>query len=300
MARPATYLERSHDLPTPAAVLELLKPVSWFAPMWAFVCGIVSSGAPYDSRGVLVVGGLALAGPLVCGTSQAVNDWFDRDVDAVNDPGRPIPSGRVAGRIGLYVAILWTLLSATLAWQCGPWVFGASLAGLALAWAYSAPPLRLKRNGWLGNSAVALCYEGLPWLTGVALMTGHAPGGKSILIAALYSVGAHGIMTLHDFKSIAGDRRLGIRSLPAVYGEFNAAVMACFIMAMPQIAVITILFLWGHAIAAALLAVLWIAQLALMERLLEQPRRLAAWYGATGASLYVSGMLVAALALRAG
>ena len=49
------------------------------------------------------------------------------------------------------------------------------MVGLALAWAYSAPPIRLKRNGWWGNSAVAACYEGLPWFTGAAVMAGALP-----------------------------------------------------------------------------------------------------------------------------
>src|SRR3712207_8535212 len=54
----------------------------------------------------------------------------------------------------------------------------------ALAWAYSAPPLRLKRNGWWGNTAVAACYEGLPWVTGAAVMAGTAPDGRVLLVAA--------------------------------------------------------------------------------------------------------------------
>ena len=95
-------------LPTASAVVELLKPITWFPPMWAFGCGIVSSGAPILSQWHLLLFGMALSGPLVCGTSQAVNDWYDRHVDAINEPNRPIPSGRVPGRWGLYIAIIWS------------------------------------------------------------------------------------------------------------------------------------------------------------------------------------------------
>jgi len=84
---------------------------------------------------------------MVCATSQAVNDWFDRHVDAINEPQRPIPSGRMPGRWGLYIAILWTGLSLLVATALGPWGFIAAMLGLALAWAYSAPPLHLKENG---------------------------------------------------------------------------------------------------------------------------------------------------------
>ena len=86
------------------AAFELLKPITWFAPMWAFACGAVSSGASPDGRWLVIIAGIVLAGPLVCATSQAVNDWFDRHVDAVNEPQRPIPSGR------LPVAAVYTLL----------------------------------------------------------------------------------------------------------------------------------------------------------------------------------------------
>ncbi|NCV70923.1 MAG: bacteriochlorophyll/chlorophyll a synthase, partial [Betaproteobacteria bacterium] len=127
------------------AAFELLKPITWFAPMWAFGCGAVSSGASPDGRWLLIALGVVLAGPLVCATSQAVNDWFDRHVDAINEPDRPIPSGRLPGRSGLYIAIAWTILSLAVAPLLGPWGFAAAALGLLLAWAYSAPPLRLKR-----------------------------------------------------------------------------------------------------------------------------------------------------------
>src|SRR5512143_102091 len=123
------------------AVLELLKPITWFPPMWALGCGVVSSGLPIAGRWPVVVAGIVLAGPLVCATSQAVNDWFDRDVDAINEPQRPIPSGRMPGRTGLGLAVAWTGVSILAAAALGGFVLAATLVGLALAWAYSAPPL---------------------------------------------------------------------------------------------------------------------------------------------------------------
>ena len=101
--------------PAPAAVLELLKPITWFAPMWAFMCGTVSSGHGVSGRWLMIATGVLLCGPLVCGTSQAVNDWFDRHVDAINEPNRPIPSGRIPGQWGLWIAIVWTMVSLAVA-----------------------------------------------------------------------------------------------------------------------------------------------------------------------------------------
>jgi len=268
--------------------------------MWAFGCGVVSSGQPIAGRWGLVAAGVALAGPLVCGTSQAVNDWFDRHVDLINEPGRPIPSGRIPGRWGLGIAIGWSALSLLVGWALGPAVAGAAALGLALAWAYSAPPLRLKENGWWGNAAVGFCYEGLAWVTGAAVMAGGAvPDGRILAIATLYSLGAHGIMTLNDFKSVEGDRIAGVGSLPVQLGVGPAARLACATMAAAQLAVIALLFLWERPLHAAVVALFLGVQAVLMGRLLQDPRGRAPWYNATGISLYVLGMLASAFALRA-
>ncbi|MDB5654971.1 MAG: chlorophyll synthase ChlG [Tardiphaga sp.] len=283
--------------PAPSVVLELLKPITWFPPMWAFGCGVVSSGVSPGARWPMIVAGVLLAGPMVCGTSQAVNDWYDRHVDAINEPHRPIPSGRIPGRWGLYIAIVWTALSLALAASLGVFGFAAAVIGLALAWFYSAPPIRLKQNGWWGNAACGLCYEGLPWFTGAAVMTASAPDLRIGLIALLYSIGAHGIMTLNDFKSVEGDRRMAVNSLPVLLGVDRAARFACWVMALPQVAVVALLLSWQRPFYAAAVAGLLLAQLALMAHFLKRPRDRAPWYNATGISAYVSGMLICSFAL---
>jgi chlorophyll/bacteriochlorophyll a synthase len=105
--------------PTLATVAELFKPITWFPPMWAFACGVVASGVAMEGKWLLAVVGVALAGPFVCATSQAVNDWYDRHVDAINEPMRPIPSGRMPGQWGFYIALLWTCVSLALRWGVG-------------------------------------------------------------------------------------------------------------------------------------------------------------------------------------
>mgnify|MGYP006282565045 CR=1 FL=1 len=286
-------------LPAPSAIAELLKPITWFPPMWAFACGVVASGQSLDGRWGVVAAGVLLAGPLVCATSQAVNDWFDRHVDAINEPHRPIPSGRMPGRWGLYVALIWTVLSLLLSTALGPWGFGAAVLGLVLAWAYSAPPVRLKRNGWWGNAACGLSYEGLAWLTGAAVMAGgQMPGLASMTLAALYSLGAHGIMTLNDFKSIDGDRRMGIASLPVQLGAKGAAWAACATMVLAQLAVMACLLAWGRPFHAVALAGCVVAQIMMMRRFLARPVARALWLSGLGVPLYVAGMMISAFALR--
>jgi chlorophyll synthase len=294
----STHVETiARTLPTPGAVLELFKPITWFPPMWAFGCGVVSSGANLAERWPMALAGIVLAGPLICATSQAVNDWYDRDVDAINEPNRPIPSGRIPGRWGLWIAMAWTVVSMLWALALGPWVFGAAVVGMILAWVYSAPPLRLKQSGWWGPAACALSYEGITWFTGAAVMLATVPNAQVLLIAALYSFGAHGIMTLNDFKAIEGDRQTGVRSLPVQLGVDQAARVACIVMAAPQVVVVALMTAWGAPFHAAAVAVSLALQLYMMSRLVTDPRKLAPWYNGTGVLLYVLGMLVSAFAL---
>lgn len=283
--------------PAPRDVVELLKPVTWFPPMWAFLCGVVSSGASIEHRWPFLFAGVALTGPLVCGTSQAVNDWFDRHVDAINEPDRPIPSGRIGGTWGLRIAIVGTIVSLAVAALVGSWVFAATVLGLLCAWAYSAPPLRLKASGWTGPAIVALSYEGLTWFTGASVMAGDLPRFEILAILLLYSIGAHGIMTLNDFKAVVGDRDTGLRSLPVTLGVERAAKLACLTMAGAQVLVATLLWRWHMMVPAMIVAFLLLAQMSLMPRLVMRPAEMAPWYAGRGVTLYVLGMLVAALGL---
>lgn len=284
--------------PAPGAVLTLLKPVTWFPPMWAFTCGAVSSGAALGEGGWTLAAGIFLCGPLACASSQAVNDWFDRHVDAINEPQRPIPSGRIPGRWGLGIAITWSLLA--LAWSAlfGPLGLAATAVGLALSWGYSMPPFRFKANGWIGNLAVGLSYEGLAWLTGIVVFTRTMPTTAQWVALVLYSIAGHGILTLNDFKAIAGDRQMGVRSLPVQHGADGAARIAVAIMGGSQVVMLACLLAWGRPWHAAVLAVLIALQVPMYRRFLKAPVEQALFLSAAGVPLEVLGMMVTALALR--
>ncbi|OZB19367.1 MAG: bacteriochlorophyll/chlorophyll a synthase [Rhodobacterales bacterium 34-62-10] len=285
-------------LPEPAAMLRLIKPITWFPPMWAYLCGVISSGASPSGQWGLVLLGVILAGPIVCGMSQAANDWCDRHVDAINEPDRPIPSGRIPGRWGLWIALAMTVLSLIVGWQLGPWGFGATVIGVLAAWAYSAEPIRMKRSGWWGPGLVGLSYESLPWFTGAAVLSAGAPSMAVVIVALLYGIGAHGIMTLNDFKALEGDRQMGVNSLPVTMGPERAARLACWVMALPQVAVIVLLAFWDRPIHAAAIGLVLVLQVWAMRVLLTDPKGRAPWYNGTGVTLYVGGMMVAAFAIR--
>ncbi|WP_411291861.1 chlorophyll synthase ChlG [Sphingorhabdus sp.] len=285
--------------PRVADIIELTKPVTWFPPMWAFMCGVVSSGIAISENWIFLVAGIALTGPLVCGTSQVINDYCDRHVDAINEPARPIPSGRVPGIWPIGIAITGSMISLILAAALGQWVLIATCVALFSGWAYSAAPFRAKRSGWFGPLLCALSYEGLSWFTGASVMLGALPSATVLIVLLLYSLGAHGIMTLNDFKAVEGDKATGLRSLPVTWGVRPAAIFACLVMAVAQMAVIGVLFAQALTLSAVIVLVFTLLQLILMVRLVGDPAKYAPWYNATGVSLYVFGMLAAALGLGA-
>ena len=213
---------------------------------------------------------------MVCATSQAVNDWYDRHVDAINEPNRPIPSGRIPGRWGLYIAD--RLDRRCRCWSAtvlGPWGFGAAVRrpGPGLGLQRAADPAQAQRL--VGQQRRRRLLRG-PALVHRRRGDGGRPRrtGASSSWRALYSVGAHGIMTLNDFKSVEGDRRMGIDSLPVLLGVERAARVACLVMAAAAGR--------GHRPAGRLGPAaarrhrrrsLLVVQLVLMARLLQEPAR---------------------------
>ncbi len=284
-----------------ASLRTFAKPGTWFAPMWAWLVGCVASGnavwsLPSVGRVLL---GMILAGPLLCAFSQVVNDWFDREVDRINEPERPTAANALPPTAILAVAIGLAAFSFLVAAQFGTQVLLLTLGGIALALAYSAPPFRLKaRNGWLANGVCAFAYEGFSWVAGAASF-GHVTQG-TIVLASVYSLGSHGLMTLNDFKSYEGDTRLGLRSLPVMLG-IPGALRAAFAF-IDVFQVIAIAYVaWHHTwIAAGIVTLLFVVQLPMQRKLATDPKGLAPWYCASAIPPFVWGMLAAALAVRYG
>ena len=296
MESAAPSAPQTRRAPAPKALLRLLKPWTWFPPMWAYLCGAVSVAAVPDWG--LIALGLLLAGPVTCGMSQVANDWCDRHVDAINEPDRPIPSGAVPAPFALTLALTMSLAALALGWQLGPWGFAATTLAVAAAWAYSAEPLRAKRSPLWGPLLCGLAYESLPWITGAAVLAAGAPPWPVLAVAVLYGLGAYGIMVLNDFKSVAGDRALGLRSLPVALGPHRAARVACWAMVLPQVAVIVLLDLQGKLLHGTVVAALLGVQILAMRTLLRDPLGRAQWFQGMGVLFFITGMMVTATALR--
>jgi chlorophyll synthase len=103
---------------------------------------------------------------------------------------------------------------------------------------------------------------------------------------------------LNDFKVLEGDRQTGVNSLPVTLGPDRAARLACWVMAVPQVVVIALLMMWDRPLHALGVTAVLLGQLAAMRVMIRDPKGKAPWYNGTGVILYISGMMIAAFAIR--
>ena len=285
--------------------LQLMKPVTWIPLIWGVICGAAASGQ-YEWRLDHVLAAIAcmvLSGPLLAGYTQTINDYYDREIDAINEPYRPIPSGAITlGQVRLQI---WLLLLSGLAvaWALDQWaqhdtpvVFLIAAGGSFVSYIYSAPPLKLKQNGWLGNYALGASYIALPWWAGQALF-GELTWATALLTLA-YSLAGLGIAVVNDFKSVEGDRALGLQSLPVAFGIGPASWISAGMIDVFQLLMVAVLIAIGQHFAAVLLVLLIVPQITFQDIwLLRDPVAYDVKYQASAQPFLVLGMLVTALAI---
>lgn len=285
--------------------LQLMKPVTWIPLIWGVVCGAASAGDfTWTWENVLKsLTCMLMSGPLLTGYTQTVNDFYDREIDAINEPYRPIPSGLISvpqvvaqiivlllGGIGVaYILDQWANHSF-------PTITVLAIFGSFIAFIYSAPPLKLKQNGWLGNYALGASYIALPW------WAGHALFGQLnltiIILTLFYSLAGLGIAVVNDFKSVKGDEELGLKSLPVMFGITTAAWICVLMIDIFQIGIAGYLFSIDQKIYATILMLLIIPQITFQDMyFLRDPLKNDVKYQASAQPFLVLGMLVAGLAL---
>lgn len=236
--------------------------------------------------------------------AQTINDWFDRELDAVNEPYRPIPSGAISE--GEVMAQIWSLLLGGLAWsfQLDRWaendwpvIFATSVFGIIVAYIYSAPPLKLKANGWTGTYALGASYIALPWWCGHAMFDAASITPQEIVLTVLYSLAGLGIAIVNDFKSIEGDRKLGMNSLPVAFGVDVAKYICVGTIDLTQLGVAAYLFSIGETQYAAILLGLILPQMFFQLDFLKNPIENDVSYQGKAQPFLVFGILTTALAV---
>jgi geranylgeranylglycerol-phosphate geranylgeranyltransferase len=197
--------------------LELMRPFNCLMAGVAAVIGLLMAGGMDVQPAVLIF----LAVFLVTGAGNAVNDYYDREIDAVNRPDRPVPSGRVTPK----QALMWAyalfaagcILADLLNWLC----LVIAVANSALLYLYAR---NLKTTLLMGNICVA-------YLTGSTFLFGGAVLGYAGMTAVLIPFGLSSLATMSreimkDVEDMEGDSHAGARTLPIVAGEKLSGVVA--------------------------------------------------------------------------
>jgi chlorophyll synthase len=285
--------------------LQLMKPITWIPLMWGILCGAASSGQfTWSLEDVLKSATcMLLAGPMLTGYTQILNDYYDRDIDAINEPYRPIPSGAIS--LPQVIVQIWALLigGIGIAYLLDRWaghdfptITALAIGGSFLSYIYSAPPLKLKQNGWLGCYALGASYIAIPWWTGHALFGDLNP--TILLLTLFYSLSGLGIAIVNDFKSVEGDRQLGLKSLPVMFGVTTAAWICVLMIDIFQGGIAAYLVSIKQNLYATILVLMIIPQITFQDMyFLRNPIENDVKYQASAQPFLVLGMLVTALAL---
>jgi chlorophyll/bacteriochlorophyll a synthase len=285
--------------------LQLMKPITWVPLIWGVVCGAASSGQfvwrpEYVAISLLC---MVMSGPCLTGYTQTINDYYDREIDAINEPYRPIPSGAIP--LPRVITQIWVLLIAgvAIAYTLDQWAGHTfptltvlAIFGSFISYIYSAPPLKLKQNGWLGNYALGASYIALPWWAGQALFGDLSL--KVIVLTLIYSLAGLGIAIVNDFKSVEGDAQLGLQSLPVMFGITTAAWICVSMIDVFQLGMAAYLMSIHENIYAVILILLVIPQITFQDMyFLRDPLKNDVKYQASAQPFLVLGMLVTGLAL---
>jgi 4-hydroxybenzoate polyprenyltransferase len=216
-----------------ALLLEFSRPFTLVAPALGFASGAATAAGaaprePWSTDLLLYpLVGLVMAAVLNA-ASNALNQIYDLEIDRVNKPKRPLPSGRLSlGDAWIFTAAAYVVALA-LAWLVAPGgrheCFWIVLVATAITVLYSVPPFRTKRLGIWANVTIAVPRGVLLKVAGWSAVK-TIFGAEPWFIGAIFGLFLLGASTTKDFADIEGDARGGCRTLPIVYGVSRAAWM---------------------------------------------------------------------------
>jgi len=211
---------------TARGVLELARPGNCVAAgvltaTGAFVAGADDALIPAAVAAVVTLFAVA--------AGNAINDYFDREIDAINQPDRPIPRGAVSPRGALAVSIVWFAVAVALAVLLPTLAIAIAVINLAALVTYTTV---FKGTPGLGNALVS-------YLVGSTfLFGGAAVGGVDavFVLALLAGLSTFAREVIKDVEDVVGDREEGLHTLPVAIGERRALWVATLALVVAVVA----------------------------------------------------------------
>jgi geranylgeranylglycerol-phosphate geranylgeranyltransferase len=201
--------------------VRLMRPINCAMMGFAvFVGAVLASPVLVDNGWLKIVYGF-VTGFMLCAAAMIVNDYYDRTIDAVNEPTRPIPSGLVSSREALTLAFVLTVVGFVFAFFTSVLCLGVA----ALSWVIVVTYVTVgKRTGLPGNFLVSACVA-TPFIYGSVAVLGWVPLNVW-LFAAMAFLSNTGREITKGIVDVKGDAAQGVKTLALRYGERNAAIAA--------------------------------------------------------------------------
>ncbi|MEM4246271.1 MAG: geranylgeranylglycerol-phosphate geranylgeranyltransferase [Candidatus Bathyarchaeia archaeon] len=206
------------------AFLSLLRPANCVMMGFAVLIGGFIGADSRPPLGVAASG--FLVGFLLTAATMAVNDYYDAEIDKINAPHRPIPSGMVSPLEALWTGAVLSGLGVLLSIPAGFPAFLVAVVALALMVYYNTSG---KRTGFLGNVVVSLCVA-LPFIYGGSAVGSIPP--LLILFSAMAFSANLGREVVKGIADLMGDRVGGVRTVAVLLGEAAASRVASLFFAL--------------------------------------------------------------------
>jgi geranylgeranylglycerol-phosphate geranylgeranyltransferase len=199
-------------------VLEITRPSVCLLTVFGMVVGLLLLNLPY---GVWILP--LISAILICAAGNVINDCFDAEIDKVNRPKRPIPSGRLSRKAAFRLYVILNAAGLFAALFVSPPFFALAAVNSIVLYVYSA---RLKKT-ILGN--LADTYLAVSVFIAPVLIKGgfyNILGSPLLILAVIPFFANYGREILKDVEDAKGDRKSGARTLPIVFGKSRAMRLA--------------------------------------------------------------------------
>jgi 4-hydroxybenzoate polyprenyltransferase len=239
--------DSSRPAPSLKDYKDLARPFTMLAPLLGIISGSVIAMGDLGDFSLFWKGILAgITGALLNAASNAINQYYDLEIDRINKPDRPLPSGRMStGQVMTFAWIIYAICF-VLSFLVNRTFFAVVVVATLITWGYSAPPVRFKNNGILANIAMAIPRGFLMIVGGwVAIRPDGLMNPTPWLIGLVIFLFVAGAASTKDFADVKGDAAGGARTVVVAYGVKKAAWIIAPFFVIPYLALPLIAYLAG-------------------------------------------------------
>jgi len=198
--------------------IKIIRPVNSIMLGFSIIIGVLIAGG-YGKVPTLDFLFAWVTGFSLTGAAMVINDYYDRDIDKVNEPDRPIPSGLVKPNEAIVYSFFLSIVGLVTTYLIGIEVLIIAFFSWCIMIIYSVWG---KRTGFLGNLMVSTCIS-LPFIYG-GILAGNVY--SSFLFSALAFLSNTGREITKGIVDIEGDKKKGVKTIAVIYGVHYASIAA--------------------------------------------------------------------------